>query len=235
MKKLENLPLLFIGDNHGNYDHLFSLIKRHALENCYLFHVGDGGEGFLKTAKQYRQFNQLNDFFKGRNIQYKSIRGNHSDPFYFTGTSRFIETHFELIEDYTVLEYKDKKIQLIGGATSLDRIDRTEGVSYWKGETLVLDESKCQKVDILVTHTAPMWCFPQGFNDTVLYWASRDRALTADLLKERQQMNTILNICKPSLHLYGHFHASHTELVNGCKHKLLNIDEIWEYSDDLIS
>lgn len=231
MKKLDERPMFFMGDNHGMYETMFDLIKQHDLSNCYFIHLGDGGEGFVDTAKQCRQFSYLNDFFKARDIQYMSIRGNHSDPFYFTGSSRFVGSNFELIEDYTVLEYKSKKIQFVGGAISIDRIDRTEGVSYWKDEHLVLDESKCEKVDVLITHTAPSWCFPQKFNDMVLYWARRDGPLAKELIEERKQMDKVFGICRPSLHLYGHFHSSHTEEVNECKHKLLNINEIWEYRE----
>ena len=229
MKTLDNCPMYFMGDNHGDYDIMFNLIKQYELENCHFIHLGDGGEGFLEKAKQCRQFVYLNDFFKARNIQYKSIRGNHSDPFYFTGNSRFTASNFELIEDYTVVEYNGKKIQFIGGATSIDRSHRKEGVSYWSNEPLVFEESKCEKVDILVTHTAPSRCFPQKFNDMVLYWTAEDKTLMAELIEERRLLDNIFNICQPSLHLYGHFHSSCTEEIDGCKHKLLNINEIWEY------
>jgi hypothetical protein len=40
-------------------------------------------------------------------------------------------------------------------------------------------------------------------------------------------MDEICKLCKPRLHLYGHFHSSWTERVNGCVHKLLDINEIW--------
>jgi len=229
MKILDNYPMYFMGDNHGDYDRMFELIKEYDLKDCHFIHLGDGGEGFLETAKQCRQFVYLNDFFKARNIQYKSIRGNHSDPFYFTGSSKFTASNFELIEDYTVVEYNGKKIQFIGGAISIDRSHRTEGVSYWADETLVFDESKCEKIDILITHTAPSRCFPQKFNDMVLYWTAQDKTLMAELLEERKMLDSIFDICQPSLHLYGHFHSSHTEEINGCMHKLLNINEIWEY------
>ncbi len=229
MKKLENKPMYFMGDNHGDYDKMFDVIKHYELKDCYFIHLGDGGEGFLETAKQCRQFSYLNDFFKARDIQYMSIRGNHSDPFYFTGSSRFVGTNFELIEDYTVAEYNGKLIQFIGGAVSIDRTHRTEGVSYWPGEALNFDENKCQKVDVLVTHTAPSWCFPQQFNRMVYDWAVHDKTLLKELTDERVMMDNIFNICQPSLHLYGHFHSAWTEEINGCKHKLLDINEVWEY------
>ena len=221
-----------MGDNHGEYRYMFDIIKNNEIKDCYFIHLGDGGEGFIPLEKQLRQFAYLNDFFRAHNIQYMSIRGNHSDPFYFRPDSRVAMSNFELIEDYTVVEYKGKKIQFIGGATSIDRIHRNEGTSYWKEESVVLDKDKCQKVDILVTHTAPSQCFPQQFNDIVYNWARHDSSLLKDLTEERGLMDEIFEICQPSLHLYGHFHYSYTENVNDCIHKLLDINEVWEFRDN---
>lgn len=232
MKQLENKPIYFIGDNHGQYDHMVSIVKSFDLRDCYLIHLGDGGEGFLPTDKQCRQFVYLNEFFSTRNVHYMSIRGNHSDPFYFQGESRIVHSNFELIEDYTVMEYNGKTIQFVGGAVSIDRAARTEGISYWIDEAFVLDENKAQKVDILITHTAPSWCYPQQVNSFVLEWARGDEYLLDDLVVERQYVDRLFEICQPTLHLYGHFHASWSEFVKGCKHKLLNCNEVWEYRSE---
>ena len=221
-------PILFLGDTHGAYENLFYIIKNKKIENCYLIHVGDGGEGFLQKEKQLRQFEDLNNRFKSKNIEYKSIRGNHSNPHYFQELNKISLSNFELIEDYTVAEYGDKKIQFIGGAVSIDRTGRAPNVSYWENEGAIFEKEKCQKVDILVTHTAPSWCFPQQFNEMVYGWAREDAYLLEDLTDERAVMDEIFKICKPSLHLYGHFHTSVTERINGCIHKLLDINEIWE-------
>lgn len=228
MKMLENKPMYFMGDNHGDYDLMIQIIKNHDISDCYFIHLGDGGEGFLPTEKQIRQFTHLNEFFKARNAHYMSIRGNHSDPFYFKPENQIALSNFELIEDYTIMEYNGKTIQFIGGAISIDRTHRSEGISYWIDEPVRYDDHKCQKVDILVTHTAPSWCFPQQFNRTVYDWAARDVSLLKDLTNERTTMDNIFKICQPVLHLYGHFHSSWTEQVNSCKHKLLDINEIWE-------
>lgn len=231
MKTLDTKKdIIFMGDNHGEYQDMFSIIKFLDIENCYFIHLGDGGEGFIPLEKQLRQFNIFNEFFKARDIQYMSIRGNHSDPFYFKGENRVALSNFELIEDYTVMQYGDKLIQFIGGATSIDRVNRNVGTSYWEDEGLFFDRDKCQKVDILITHTAPSRCFPQQFTQNVYDWANRDAYLLEDLTEERVIMDEIFKICDPSLHLYGHFHYSVTETIENCKHKLLNINELWSYN-----
>ena len=227
--KLNPIPMYFMGDHHGDWEVVIRLIKQFGLKDCYLIHLGDGGEGFLPLQKQLRQFDYMNDFFKTHNVQYMSIRGNHSDPFYFKGSNRVTLSNFTLIEDYTIAEYKGKLIQFIGGAISIDRTDRILGSSYWEDEVVVYDKDKCHKVDILITHTAPSRCFPNQLNQLVYNWALRDAYLIEELTDERTVMDAIFNICDPKLHLYGHFHSSVTEVIDDCKHKLLGINEIWEF------
>jgi hypothetical protein len=231
MKLDSNKPLIFLGDHHGGWSYIFDIIKSKKISDCYIICVGDGGHGFLKKEKEMEQFEKLNNLFKDRNIEYKSIRGNHDDPSYFKGSNRICLDNFELIEDYSVCEYNSKHIQFIGGAVSIDRTGRTVGVSYWEDEGVVFNKESCQKIDILVTHTTPSHCFPQQFNEMVYGWAREDAYLLEDLTDERAVMDEIFKLCSPSLHLYGHFHSSWTERVNGCVSKLLDINELWEYRE----
>jgi len=83
----------------------------------------------------------------------------------------------------------------------------------------------------LVTHTAPSQCFPQTFNEIVYGWAREDAYLIEDLNEERCLMDEIFKVCKPTYHLYGHFHTSRLEEINGCKHRLLDINEFWEFKN----
>lgn len=224
----KNKPLIFVGDHHGNWRELFWIIQQKKINNCYLISVGDSGIGFKNKKAQDDEIDQLNEKFKKLDIHFMSIRGNHDDPDYFK-KGKYDLSNLELIEDYTVKIYDGKLIHFIGGAISIDRSGRRESISYWSGEGLIFDKEKLHhKVDILVTHTAPSWCFPQQFNEMVYGWAREDAYLLEDLSDERAVMDEILKICKPSLHLYGHFHSSWTEEINGCKHKLLNINEMWE-------
>jgi hypothetical protein len=223
----KNKPLLFLGDHHGEWSYLLDIVDAKKISDCYLISVGDSGIGFTNKENQEKNNHWLNEEFKERNIVFMAARGNHDDPAYFQGANRVSLSNFELIEDYTVAEYNGKKIQFIGGAVSIDRTARKEGVSYWEDEAVKLDRDKCKKVDILVTHTAPSWCFPQQFNEMVYGWALEDAYLIGDLSNERAIMDEIFKLCKPYLHLYGHFHSSWTEEINGCKHKLLDINEIW--------
>jgi len=228
MKTLnKNKPLLFLGDHHGEWSYLLDILDTKKISDCYLISVGDSGIGFTDQKTQAKNNKWLNVEFKDRNIIFMAIRGNHDGPDHFKSPDRAALSNFELIEDYTIMEYNGKKIQFIGGATSIDRTSRREGISYWEDEVINFDRDKCEEVDILITHTAPTWCFPQQFNEMVYGWAKEDAYLLEDLADERAIMDEICKLCKPRLHLYGHFHSSWTERVNGCMHKLLDINEIW--------
>lgn len=228
-KKLDgNKSILFLGDNHGSWSELLFKINTKKISNSIIISVGDLGIGF-HPSQDIITCGFLNKEFKKNNINFYGIRGNHDDPSAFKGNDRICLDNFELVEDYSVFEHDSNLIQLIGGAVSIDRTGRTVGVSYWENEGVVFDRDACKKVDILVTHTAPSYCFPQQFNEIVYGWAREDAYLLEDLTDERAVMDEIFKICKPSIHLYGHFHSSHTERINGCMSKLLGINEIWEY------
>ena len=228
MTKLDNnKPILFLGDNHGNWNFLLDIIRHKNISNFNIISVGDLGIGF-NPSHDLVQCDLLDKEFKKRNIHFYGIRGNHDDPLYFKSSNRICLPNFELIEDYTICEYNTKTIQFIGGAVSIDRTGRRAGVSHWEDEGVVFNKNACKAVDVLVTHTTPSWCFPQQFNEMVYGWAREDAYLIEDLIDERSVMDEIFKICKPRLHLYGHFHSSVTEKINGCNHKLLDINEIWE-------
>lgn len=230
MKILDkNKQLLFLGDNHGNWNELIYEVESGNISDANIISVGDLGVGF-RPNRDLEQYQSLDKQFKDSNINFYGIRGNHDDPYYFKGNNRVCLDNFELIEDYSIFEYNSKLIQFIGGAISIDRTMRKVGISYWENEGVVFDKDKLQKVDILVTHTAPSWCFPQTFNEMVYGWARDDAYLLEDLIDERSIMDEIFKNCKPSLHVYGHFHSSWNEEINGCRHRLLSINEIWGLS-----
>lgn len=229
MKTIDkNKPILFLGDIHGNWNELLFKIKLKKISDAVIISVGDLGVGF-RQSQDMITYGLLDKEFKQKNINFYSIRGNHDDPSYFKGSDRVCFDNFELIEDYSIFEYDSKLIQFIGGAVSVDRTHRSVNISYWEDEGVIFNKDSCKKVDLLVTHTAPSICFPQQFNEFVYSWAREDAFLLEDLTDERSVMDEIFKICSPSFHVYGHFHSSWTEEINGCRHRLLNIDELLEY------
>jgi len=222
-----NKPVYIIGDTHGFFGELYEKLDQYEIKDCTLIHVGDGGEGFVKPqAKQLRQYKHLNDFFKKREISYKSIRGNHSDPAQFDGSIKL--SNFELLPDYHSEIINGEKFLFVGGAVSVDRKIRREGVSYWRDEAFVLDESKAQKCDVLITHSAPNWIGPEDFSN-ISGWIAKDVHLPDELTEERRLHDRLYQICQPSRAYAGHFHATYCVDFDDCHANILNILEIREH------
>jgi hypothetical protein len=122
----------------------------------------------------------------------------------------------------------------IGGAVSIDRCLRVKNIDYWEGERLVCDLEKVKSmkdIDIVVTHSAPNFNIPIGFNGIVHGYAQKDDKILDDIEKERSSLADIFNEIrkhsKPQLHFYGHFHESKSETINDCRHIMLGIGEVY--------
>lgn len=228
--KFDKDMLLFIGDIHGNFHFLNECCYK--VEKSLMVQVGDCGLGFHGIPYEEEYLKKINNTCVQYNNHLLLLFGNHDSRERFSFfREKNIYSNITFLDDYDLVKYKDKTIQFIGGAISVDRTGRKEGVSYWEDEGVIFNKEACKKVDILVTHTAPSHCFPQQFNEMVYGWAREDAYLIEDLTDERAVMDEIFKLCNPSLHLYGHFHSSWTERVNGCVSKLLDINELWEYRE----
>jgi predicted phosphodiesterase len=221
--------LFFLGDLHRNFQWLEKTIFEN--KKCDIILLGDIEFQFQNNEwlKWFKTFN--NDLLK-YDIHLYCIRGNHDNPFYwFDQTYTFSNVH--LVKDYTILDLK-YKVLCIGGATSIDR--KLKRDKYFKEEEFVYDEDFCNKVtgiDVVVTHSAPEFCYPRGYDNSFLQtYYNIDKDLKSDLIAERatiSRMYDVLGYNNTIQHYYyGHFHQSKTELIWGTAFHLLNICEIQE-------
>jgi len=219
-------PIYIVGDIHGKWDQLFLKIKASEIRNFILIGVGDLGIGFLNTERQARQFDYINSFFGGKGIDFIGIRGNHDDPAYFDGSIN--HSNFKLLPDYTSLTLNDREFLFVGGAISIDRKIRKEGVSYWAGEKFILDHSKIKRCDVLITHSAPTWSGPFD-KSGISGWCDRDETLWDECLQERKDHDILIKLCGASRHYCGHFHTSSSVDFDGCMSTILDELEVKEY------
>ena len=250
---MKNMRLMFLGDIHGHFAILHQYVKLYGIENAHIIQVGDFGVGFQTLEKEKRLLEMYHTQLVKNNVHIWAIRGNHdykphfdNDPFGFS--------NIHLIPDYTVLELCDKRILCIGGTVSVDRTwrytkEQKLGIfenqtlgreSWWPDEAFILDRDKLgemRNIDIVVTHTAPHYCEPDntfGFGPFVekIVRESGDTELKTDLLVERQQVTDAFTILKMNNNIthnyYGHFHKSYEMTYDGIKHRLLNVNELWE-------
>ena len=220
-----NISIYILGDTHGNWTPLLSRINYFDIRDCTIIHVGDIGLGFKDFDDQEEELEKINESFKERGINFMGIRGNHDDPQYFDGHYNF--TNMDFLPDYTVREIGGRKFQFIGGATSVDRMQRKEDISWWKDEKFDFDPDRCVKCDVLITHSAPSWNGPTD-KDPISNWCRVDKDLWSELQLERIEHSRVIELCQPSRHYCGHFHLSSSSKNDGCISRILNIDELLE-------
>jgi len=243
--------ILGLGDIHGNFANVKYQIQTKGISHCKIIQVGDFGMTMYSQKHSESTLQELDSYFRELDIIMYAIRGNHDDPFYFQGNH--IYDNLKLLPDYTQLEIDGLNFLFIGGATSIDRnhslakmeISSSLGYPhpiYWIDEVFNLDEEKLKDikdVDIVITHTAPEWCFPDaagGLGDFVKNFVDGDDALTKELVQERKKMNRLFNILKENgnriqKHFYGHFHRNEITLNGYTMHVLLGIGELREIVD----
>ena len=220
--------IFIVGDVHGKFKQLLNKLPTQNNSPVEIICVGDLGIGFHPSQEmEQSQLKVLNGLFKARNITFYSIRGNHDDPDYFRGSTRVELSNLVLLDDYTTLEFGGKKLLLVGGAVSIDRLVRIENIDYWKDEGFILDESKISECDILITHSAPAWIGPCSEND-IKYWTSRDPTLWEECVAERRAHNKLTRLAKPSRLYAGHFHGFYNVEHEGCNARILDELEIVE-------
>jgi hypothetical protein len=225
---------IYLGDIHGNFNQLIGWMHQNKdRENCYLVQVGDFGIGF-RPKFEHHELKNISKKLKKKNHTILVIRGNHDNPEYFDGNHDYDNIKF--LPDYTTMNLNGYNHLFVGGAVSIDRKLRQEGISYWKDEIFIYDEEKLKninEIDVLVTHTCMSFNKPTFFNGLVYSFAAKDPELIKELDQERELVDLMWktlneNGNKIKLHLYGHFHFTNTEYINDTKHILLDIDEFYE-------
>lgn len=235
--------LKFVGDIHGmlsTLDYDMHTVRKY--KNTAVIVCGDIGLGFRSFNKEKELLSVVEKSLTKHNNCIVLYRGNHDDPYWFNLDSSIkhdideLYPHIKISPDYSILNTVDGNILVIGGARSIDRVNRIPNISYWKDEMITdmpecyIDELKNNNIDIniICTHTAPLFCPPynpspieQG--DAVESWAFYDKTLKDDNWKERQYLTNLYDKIKKhfsiSHWIYGHFH-NHFEIKY---HKMLCI------------
>lgn len=221
-------PIYIVGDVHGKFDLLIHYIKEYEIKDSIIICVGDLGIGFSNHNKNINQCEYLDEFFRGKNINFYSIRGNHDAPSYFKGDKRVVLENFELVQDYTIKEFNHQKFLFVGGATSIDRRLRMPNMNWWEGEEFDLDMPAIKKCDVLITHSAPTWNGPSD-KEGIASWCAKDPTLWDECVKERKGHDMLLKLCEAKTHYAGHFHEYYNVDFDGCRSIILGELQIHEH------
>lgn len=221
-------PIYIVGDVHGKFDLLIHYIKEYEIKDAIIICVGDLGIGFSNHNKNINQCEYLDKFFRGKNINFYSIRGNHDAPSYFKGDKRIVFDNFELVQDYTVKEFNHQKFLFVGGAISIDRRLRVPNMNWWEDEEFNLILPAIKKCDVLITHSAPTWNGPCD-KEGITSWCAKDSTLWDECVKERKDHDMLLKLCEAKTHYAGHFHEYYNVDFDGCRSIILGELQIHEH------
>jgi hypothetical protein len=160
--------VIFLGDVHGRWEDLASLLARHDLRDETIVQVGDFGVGFDQPARELERLDALDAVLAERGLMLYAIRGNHDDPAPFAD-GRHDRSRLRLVADYTTLTIEGRRVLGIGGATSIDRAPRRwQGLGWWPEEAFVLQPEPWTAPQIVVTWRAWLlpalaaWCAGRG-------------------------------------------------------------------------
>ncbi len=184
------MSLYITGDTHGNFSRLSHKNlnkmfppKKKWTEDDIIIIAGDfGGVWAIPGSHYYTKENRMLDkISKDYKCKILFIDGNHenhgrlqSDEFktmnMFDGEVSQIRNNIFYLHRGEIYNINGKKIFVMGGATSIDKENRTEFISWWRQEIpnygefekgMKNLEKHNYEVDYMITHTAPL----QGLKD----------------------------------------------------------------------
>jgi hypothetical protein len=217
---------MILGDTHGDLLHMAWAINV-AQDNDVDYIIQAGDFGYWEHARSGFEFlNMLNDKLNKAGLQIHWIDGNH-------------ENHTKLRSDYPpredgMVEIRPNIIYIprgtrwewggatflgIGGAYSIDKHRRTEGVSWWPEEMITDDEvALCADggpVDIVISHDVPF--FVDLSPHLFALGVTRPWKWDGNSLTNRRQLTEVFDAVRPKKWYHGHYHLRYTDTVDSCQ------------------
>ena len=224
------MKILFIGDTHGQWAILNHIIKHVVSEEKIELIIQLGDFGFWPTLKNIKKGTYGLGLIDTQGVPLYWIAGNHEhwDHLDMNITKGNYDEIIHVYGDIyyiprgAVFELSGKIFMGIGGALSIDKINRTEGVSWFKRETPNYQDisrilAKDLKLDYLITHTIP----DSGVKYVLDEFKKNYGDPTSTFLEE------VVDKFKPTYMYCGHWHERKSFTVHETEVNVLsNVDYI---------
>lgn len=208
------MRVAILGDIHTDTQYLEYAIRSAVEQGAKaMIQVGDFGLNYSDSF-----LSAIDNITRDNNIQLMAIRGNHDDPWWFRQYRRMDNVHF--IPDGLVTTVGKKRVAFLGGAVSIDRDHREEGISWWSDERVnphVVNQwmNDGVKADILITHDSPV--LPDNLPGFTL-----PADISRDCDEDRHHVAMAVEVIEPDVVYHGHYHVrSHKEYYQADAKKTL--------------
>lgn len=196
--------MMMIGDVHGKWSDYAQILNDNQPDHSV--QIGDFGWGFHGQETEYMQRHvaAVEQAMASGNNRY--IRGNHDNP-------AMCASHKFYIPDGSY--DASTGIMYIGGALSIDRDLRTQGIDWWDDEELsypdlqrLIDLYESVQPRVMITHECP--------EDVVGYLFSWYQKMKIGS-RTRDALGSMLYLHRPALWVFGHWHQHVDRVIDGTR------------------
>lgn len=198
--------LRVIADIHGDYGWYIKTVQKANYKGIPTFQLGDFGIGFLGRREEEKDEKWLTDSLNLAPMN-RFGPGNHDNPLYCRNSPLCVGYY-----NY----FPNMDMFWAGGAYSIDKDWRTEGVNWWRGEEMsysdmleATDLYQRNLPSIMTSHDAPWEVVGNMFPHCLL--DGGDGSMTNKFL------SNLLSIHRPKIWLFGHHHKTMTWEDQGTK------------------
>lgn len=205
------LRVLLAGDTHGNLSHVRSLIDVAGREGCdRIVQVGDFG--YWPHMEPFHE--RVDGLASAAGIEFYWLDGNHENFDALEAAVDFDATYPQPMGESlwylprgSTWTWDDCRFMALGGAYSIDKQWRTEGISWWREEEILYAEAmhaiEGGKAVAMLTHDLP-W-------GVELAW---DRKLQfPEATPNRKMVREVVDEVRPKWLFHGHMHFRQTSLL----------------------
>lgn len=214
---IDSMRILLLGDTHRNADFMTAAFKAARDQGCeQILQLGDFGFGWswlsLDERLQVCKFSAIVSILSEKTgVACSFIDGNHENfdrladlEINPEGRREVAPNVFHLPRGHR-FELDGVSFLACGGATSLDRAGRVEGISWWAAEALQDDDvARCgsEPVEVLLSHDMPIQC---GIR-TDRHQSGFGMQADMDWYANRVRLGEVVDATRPTLLFHGHLH-----------------------------